>query len=933
MKGKFTSLKKLLCYVIISLFMFGIGGELVKADTLTINSVQWLGNFQTARYAKFNAYLNGESRYAYCFDAPLSAPSGYLTSYNPTNVSAETKLRIINVLVAAGYPQYNLQYTSGGDMSQEDAYYVTQAAVWYARYGSAATYRTFTPNFHNKMKNGVGELYKYKTAYNTLISAADNKDAYKFDGQTVLTLNSTNGSGMSETRIGDNNRVLVSDSTFKIDDNNDNKTVQYNVQVSGTNAYIYSEDLTQNYGTSKDFRENGKFKIVIDVDESASADEYDASFTVTELDPATQYDLGFFLGSNSGGIQNLTLLVPGDGIPATLSYELRGNTTDIYFPVPYAKVDTNGQYVEGSLIGVYTSNDRLMDYWESASDAPRTIQLMEGDYYLREHLNPDGYAFNNEKVYFHVDNTGKLTSNGQEVDIVRMQDDEAYISFKKVSTDRNNSNVAGATLLIHPEGNSFTKYICGKTDSNGYLTETSPYCDNLGSEYSSANNILNDTGVYSLLELDKSYKLIVKEISPAAGFELDDNEYVIYGPNMHSIGSYGNTGAAGDVNQVQINGKSVVEYEFKNVRYIDISKVDNFDGEEIPGATMIVCRKDMTTGDCELDSGEPQKPIYMDYWESGTQPHKFLGIEKDVVYILKEALVPEGYGLLFEGILDFKLVDDGVVEMYNHTTGERISNPEQLKAVMPNEPLTKVSISKVDAAGGSEEIPGANIKICTEAAYNSALSVTGDGNNCDPTEEWVSGSTAHVVNGLDYGSYYLIETIAPAGYYSKTSATAFTISKEGKVVSVKMPNDVTKLTISKKDQVTNERIPGAELQIIDLKSGEIAKDYQGNELTWISKSDEDWVIYGIPGGKKYKLIETITPEGYQEGMIIDGQVVNEYEFYVGNKEGDINIELQLEVLNAPNTGISTLNLFAIGGLMVFAGYETIKIYRRKALND
>ena len=41
----------------------------------------------------------------------------------------------------------------------------------------------------------------------------------------------------------------------------------------------------------------------------------------------------------------------------------------------------------------------------------------------------------------------------------------------------------------------------------------------------------------------------------------------------------------------------------------------------------------------------------------------------------------------------------------------------------------------------------------------------------------------------------------------------------------------------------------------------------------------------------------------------------------------------IEVLNAPNTGLSTLNLFAIGGLMVLAGYETIKIYRRKALND
>ena len=68
-------------------------------------------------------------------------------------------------------------------------------------------------------------------------------------------------------------------------------------------------------------------------------------------------------------------------------------------------------------------------------------------------------------------------------------------------------------------------------------------------------------------------------------------------------------------------------------------------------------------------------------------------------------------------------------------------------------------------------------------------------------------------------------------------------------------------------------------------------------------------------------------------MIVDGLSVTEYEFTISDQPGDVNIDVGIEVLNAPNTGISTLNLFAIGGLMVFAGYETIKIYRRKALND
>ena len=81
------------------------------------------------------------------------------------------------------------------------------------------------------------------------------------------------------------------------------------------------------------------------------------------------------------------------------------------------------------------------------------------------------------------------------------------------------------------------------------------------------------------------------------------------------------------------------------------------------------------------------------------------------------------------------------------------------------------------------------------------------------------------------------------------------------------------------------------------------------------------------------MVETQRPEGFQEGMIIDGELVNEYAFSVSNEISELEIDAYIQVMNAPNTGISTLNLFAIGGLMVFAGYETIKIYRRKALNN
>jgi len=961
MKGKFTSLKKLLCYVIISLFMFGIGGELVKADYIRVNNVTFASsvnstlwnNYSTANYAKFDVSYNGGGiRYAYCFDAPWGAPYPglQLTTYDQ-GIPEDLKIRMINVLLESGYIddggvlRYNLHYwdnQNNAQLTDEEAFYITQAALWYARYGAGGTYSVFTPGYHNMLYNGTNGFAKYSAIYRRLINAANTRKNYSGNFEEVkVNIKSTQGNTMTETTIN-GNIVLVSDSIFSIDKSNG-----YSVQVTGENASIYgvteSGELDENYGTSKEFGPDEQFRIVIDVDDTAPASEHTATFTVNETIPSTlKYDIAMFYGvsPNANSLQKLFFLTHENITPDSASFSVKGSTPDREFDVPYAKVDNDGQYIGGAWLGVYSTDGILMDYWPTSSDGPRTIKLTEGEYYIKEVLNPHGYAFS-ENVNFTVSNTGKLTSGGEEVDVVRMRDDEANIALRKISTS--GETLAGITLFVRPYGDNYNKFVCGKTDSNGYITvRDDEHCASISGQNILLDEIANNSndGVFSLLDLkgsvnDEAVKLVAKEIAVPAGFLLDDKEYVMYGPKRGSFGRYeGENGPAGNVEQVQINGQNVVQYDFTNLRYIDISKVDNFDGEELPGAILTICRRDTESPTGECEKGPDGNSVYVDYWESGTEPHKFLGIEKGVMYSLKEEMNPEGYGLLFEGILDFKLLDDGkTVQMYNHETGFEIGSPEELKAVMPNEALTKVTISKVDAADGSEEIPGATIKICTEDAYNSALTVTGNGNDCDAFEEWVSETTPHIVEGLDYGKYYLIETVAPAGYYAKTSATPFVISKTGKVVSVKMENTAIKLTISKKDQVTKERIAGAKFEIIDVKTGEIAKDYQGNELTWVSKSDEDWVIYGIPGGKKYKLIETITPEGYQEGMIIDGQVVNEYEFYVGNKEGDINIELQLEVLNAPNTGISTLNLFAIGGLMVFAGYETIKIYRRKALND
>ena len=928
MRGKYL---KLLCFLIISFFIIGIGGVKAEGHTITVNSYQWLGDYNTSRYAMFYATLDGNvSRYAYCLDAPLHEPPISVSYGDSSSVlSAETKLRMINVLVTAGYPQYDLYYTDGGKMSESDAFYVTQAALWYARYGSSGAGRTFTYNFHQKMKNGTYGLYRFKTAYNNLIAAADSKNVYT-GNDTRIELDANSGNTMTESTIGESNRVLVSNSTFSVN-------VASKIEVAGANASIYSEDLTQNYGTSRNVSANEKFKIVVDVDDSASASEYNASFSVTESNPNAKYDLLTFPTLSSSGYQGLALLLPLGTTPVNLNYSLKGNTEDHEFDVAFAKVNEDGDYLGGTLLAIYTENDELIRQFYSSSEGPKTdVKLVPGNYYLKEITNPSGYTLNTTPVNFTVENDGQITVGGNEVDVVSISDENAYISFKKVDTEGN--AVAGATFVIYnrlPDGPlKSDNYICGKTDSEGYLTQTSSACNNIGTTYGT-NNIISSTGVYKLTDLDYSNfpsygRLYVKELEAAYGFDKDDDEYILVGPIQDSFGYYAG-GNPGDVIQNTRDGKTVTEFQFKDTKYIEVSKVDSIGGQEIEKAELRICIKNSSTGECETKgTGSDEKKDYVDSWTSGTKPHKFVGIEKNVRYILEEVYAPEGY-ILFSGMLEFELVDDqGTVEMYNHSTGEKIDNPEKLKAVMPNEP-TKTYISKTSAVTG-EEIAGAHLMICTEESFNAAANATGSGNNCTPVAEWDSeaGKTKEI-DALGAGNYYLIETIAPTGY-KMTNSVMFTVKDDGSINQVEFKNEPIKVVITKKNQITEERLAGAKFEILNASDRSIAKDYNGNELVWESKADQDWEIIGLPAGE-YILVETQRPEGFQEGMIIDGELVNEYAFSVSNEISELEIDAYIQVMNAPNTGISTLNLFAIGGLMVFAGYETIKIYRRKALNN
>ena len=212
-----------------------------------------------------------------------------------------------------------------------------------------------------------------------------------------------------------------------------------------------------------------------------------------------------------------------------------------------------------------------------------------------------------------------------------------------------------------------------------------------------------------------------------------------------------------------------------------------------------------------------------------------------------------------------------------------------------------VQISKVAVTGGPE-IAGAKLTIKDI-----------DGNVID---SWVSGGEAHVVKGLKEGKYTLTEELAPEGYSTANTIT-FEIS-EGKVTTVEMIDEVTKVYISKKD-CYNENIVGARFEVIN-SSGDVVE-------TWISDSNPHYIEkLGIG---KYTLVVTVYPNGYSEGS---KGISSESTFEVKDTGVVQNIELidknVCKIHNVPNTGINKFIGFGVS-IIIFGGIVIISSRKKE----
>lgn len=919
MKSKFK-LKKLLCYFIFSIFVFGFGGEMVKADLFGTRGTVYLGDkyFQW----KYNTVNNQDS---YCIDSSSGAPNGWnLNSVLNTAVIPSDKIQpVINILAASRNMDFGL------DNSHK--YAITQAAVWYTVNGT--TYNGLPQYLYNMVKTSS----TYSGAWEYLMEAAKQDASTQPDHITIDAVNNK--------LYVDGEYMFSQDVTLNVSSHVSIYEPHSTPSVGA--CILYNNECTN----SADIPANTVFKVRVNKPSDMSG-TIDAAVKAESIEQYTKYSLETYAGPGiaNGKIQDMVTLTSQ---PKTLSHLRKFVGEYVNFKqIQIQKIDSEtGQKVAGATLEIIDENNNSMGIFTSTGvgeDNPK-VDLPVGKYYLKEKSQPSGYYHNPEQVEFNVvEESGSLVVKDKDGNVIpdsiptiQIKNDSVKIKFRKVDNMGNPVpgvrieiiSYATASTYLGNEGN----LLCAITDSDGYLTQNCPGDKNTNNAKSSGEYTLGvDFGAASDIYRIREYcevdacKPFLKPGTTTGevyGFSQSFSQgFQVYNSGLHlflDTPTLYTTYLPASGNRTN----KVTVVNIVNNYHLNISKTDVTTGSEVAGAKLVITDLEKPSGEHEI--GDLKLDGVIDEWTSGTEPHTFLGIVPNHRYRLTELTPPNGYVRMSTSV-DFEMDVDGNVKVYDIETGEEI---ESLRGTNYNllitNDYTKAVFSKTSAVTG-EELPGAHLKICTEKSYNSAVSLLGNGNLCISDKEewsWVSSATPNQIDRLPVGRYYMIEEIAPEGYVKQTNAVGFEILETGNVQEIQpFINEPTKVVISKKDMTSGEEIGGAHLQIVRKDDRTVVEE-------WDSVAGQSHEVDALPYGE-YILIETLPANNYQEGMIIDGNIVNEYEFSISEDNNVINIDVYNQLLtDVPSTGISTLNLFAIGGLMIFAGYETIKIYRRKALNS
>lgn len=227
----------------------------------------------------------------------------------------------------------------------------------------------------------------------------------------------------------------------------------------------------------------------------------------------------------------------------------------------------------------------------------------------------------------------------------------------------------------------------------------------------------------------------------------------------------------------------------------------------------------------------------IDSWTSTKESHNIKGLEENKTYTLYEDYAPDGFVISNE-------------VKFTVTTDKETQEVKMIDKV--------VEISKKDIAGN--EIEGATLVITSTKTKNIV-------------DKWVSGKEPHKVNGLVENEEYILHEEIVVNSYVKATDIKFTVTSDKKTQKIVMIDKI--LEVVKTDLVTGEEIEGAELQVIDE---------DGNVIDEWTSTKEPHRVVGLEENKKYKLVETTAPYGYE--------ITEEIEFTVSENKETQRVEMK-----------------------------------------
>ena len=493
--------------------------------------------------------------------------------------------------------------------------------------------------------------------------------------------------------------------------------------------------------------------------------------------------------------------------------------------------------------------DTVVDTITTGSDGTATSKkLYLGTYRVVEIEAPDGYVLENGETLV------TLEYEGQEIAVTN-----TGTSFK------NNYQQVNITLEKYLE--SSEKYGINGEDYAQYVKFGLYAAEEITAADGTVipeNGLIETIGLTEDMKAQFNKKLplgsyYVQEITTDEHYILDDTKYPV---NFEYLGQ--DTA----VSEIKINDGKVIDNTFKTGR-VEGLKVDADDKSKLSGAVIGLFNADET----DFSEENAIETVVSDDDGSFNFEEIIFGN-----YLVKEIESPTGYVLSDETFPVIISEDGDVIEI-------TIKN-EKIRG--------SVQVKKYDLTNKSKALNGAVFEIFADKNGNEKFE-----NDTDKSYGFLNeiGDGIYQLDGVEYGGYFLKETVAPAGYVIDENYYYFEIRENGEVVNVsndkssdKFFNDVIRGNVNglKINADDKTELQGAVIGLFNADETDFSEENAIETVT----SDKDGsfkftdIVYG-----KYKVAEIEAPEGF---------VLSENVYDVNINVNGVTIEITIQ--NKPIKG-------------------------------